>query len=131
MSEMTEVIQPNGLLDTRQRGYSQARIDDGRLFISGIGSRSDEDWEVVGSDIETQTRRVFEILETVLNEVDGDLRNVSKLTTYLIDVQRDIDGYTDVKMELFDEPYPSSTLIGVKELAIEELLIEIDADVTL
>jgi 2-iminobutanoate/2-iminopropanoate deaminase len=128
---MTDVIQPDGLLDTRRRGYSQARIDDGRLFISGIASRSDDDWEPVGDDIEAQARQVFDILEAVLMEVDRDLSAVSKVTTYLVDVKRDATGYGTVWDERFDEPYPCHTLLGVRELAVDGFLVEIDVDATL
>lgn len=128
---MTRVIQPESLLDTRRRGYSQARIDDGRLFISGIASRSNDDWEPVGDTIEEQTRRVFEILEIVLDEAGCDLSDVAKLTTYLVDVRRDMEGYMSVKRGLFEEPYPCSTLLGVDELAVEGFLIEIDVEATL
>lgn len=128
---MTEVIQPLELLDTRRRGYSQARIDDGQLFISGIASRGDDDWVVVGEGIEAQTRRVFDILEVILEEVGGDLTDVSKLTTYLVNLQRDMDGYAAVKDGYFEEPFPCSTLLGIDQLAVDGCLVEVDAEATL
>lgn len=128
---MTEVIQPDGTLDTRERGYSQARIDDGILFISGIASRESDGWIAHGSDIETQARHVFDTLATVLAEVDKDLGDVSKVTTYLINVPRDSDGYLEVWNDRFDAPYPCHTLLGVNELAVPEFLVEIDAEVVL
>ncbi|MDY6819474.1 MAG: RidA family protein [Halobacteriales archaeon] len=128
---MTEVIQPEDTLDTRERGYSQARIDDGVLFTSGIASRQSDGWIAHGDDIETQAAHVFDTLETVLAEVDKDLSDVSKVTTYLIDVPRDSEGYLEVWNERFDDPYPCHTLLGVNELAVPEFLVEIDAEVVL
>lgn len=128
---MTDVIQPDGTLDTRQRGYSQARIDDGVLFISGIASRKSDGWVAHGSDIETQATHVFDTLATVLAEVDKDLSDVSKVTTYLIDVPRDSEGFLSVWNDRFSEPYPCHTLLGINELAVPEFLVEIDAEVVL
>ena len=128
---MVQIIQPEGLMDTRQRGYSQARIQNGELYISGIASR-EGDWVAYGDDIETQTRRVFAILERVLTAVDRDLSDVAKVTTYLTEMRRDHDAYLEVWNEVFEEgPYPCHTLLGIDELAVEGFLVEVDAEVPL
>lgn len=124
-------INPDDLFDPSANNANHAVVDAGTLYISGqVGL--DADAELVGSEIESQARRSFENLQSVLDAVDKDLEDVAKVTSYLTDIHRDYGAYKEVWAELFaEEPYPAHTAIGVDALAVDGLLVEIEAQVPL
>lgn len=130
---MAEPINPPELFDAPALGFNQARVDNGILYVSGqIGVNAD--LEAAGEDIESQARKAFENLETVLEAAGKDLADVGKVTTYMVDLEENVGGYREPWSEAFDEPYPCHTLIGVDQLssiADSELLVEVDAEVSL
>tara|TARA_A100001037_G_scaffold306218_1_gene349990 strand:- start:3791 stop:4180 length:390 start_codon:yes stop_codon:yes gene_type:complete len=126
---MTVVIHPKNMPDTVSRGYSQARIDKGHISISGMVGRVGE-FKPVGADMTSQARQVFANIETILAEMDKNLSDISKVTSYLIEPRKHLQEYSDVWKEVFtEEPYPCHTLIGVHQLVQEAYLVEIDVEI--
>jgi enamine deaminase RidA (YjgF/YER057c/UK114 family) len=133
-TDMTdETINPDGLFDAEAFGFSQARKRNGVLHISGqIGV--DSELNVAGDDVESQARKAFEDLGVVLEKAGRDYDDVGKVVTYMVDLADNADGYRGPWREVFDEPYPCHTLIGVDQLspiADGELLVELDVEVGL
>lgn len=148
-----QIILPDELSDSTARLYTHARVADGILFMSGqVGWQGREadpevdevddadrpgvayregDGSVPGSDIKAQTRQAYENVAIILGEVDKELADIRKVTSYFTDIDRDFGGYKTVWGELFDEPYPCHTAIGVDSLAAEDILLEIEAEVPL
>ena len=125
---MADVIVPDGMPDTRDRHYSQARLDGTHLSVSGMVGR-DADFEPVGDDVATQARQAFDNLERVLAEVDLGLNDVSMVRSFLVDAKANYPAYEPVYLEAFDEPpYPSHTAVGIDETVIGEFLVEIEVE---
>lgn len=125
-----DVINPDSMYDPTERLYSHARVEDGTLYMSGQVGR-DATGEVVGRDIESQTRRAFENVETILGAVEADLGSIAKVTSYFTDIEADFGTYKEVWGEVFAEPYPAHTAVGVEALAVPELRLELEAEVPL
>lgn len=147
------IILPDELSDSTARLYTHARVANNVLYMSGqvgwVGrSGGDEaeapdiadrpgvdyrpgDGETPGEDIKAQTRQAFRNVEIILGEIDKELSDIRKVTSYFTNIDRDFGGYKTVWGELFDEPYPCHTAIGVQSLAAEDLLLEIEAEVPL
>jgi len=69
----------------------------------------------------------------ILEEAGLDYTDVGKVTTYMVDLDENIGDYRGPWKDVFDEPYPTHTLIGVDQLssfADGELLVEVDAEVS-
>ncbi|MDY6764858.1 MAG: RidA family protein [Halobacteria archaeon] len=126
-----EVINPDGLIDSTETGYSQAIVEDGTFYMSGqVGW--DENFNVVGEDMESQARKAFENIGVLLDEVDKDFEDIAKVTAHLVNPHDNLDEYLRVWNEFFDdEPYPCHTILGVHQLALEDFLIEIEVEVPL
>ena len=126
-----EAINPDGLIDATEIGYSQAVVAGGTLYASGqVGW--DADFEVAGDDVESQARQAFENVAVLLAEVDADLDEVAKVTSYLVDPEDRVEDYLAVFSETFDEePYPAHTILGVEALARPEFLVEVEVEVPL
>lgn len=99
------------------------------LFISGVAPL-DESGKLVGSDVVAQARQVFLNLEKVLRAAHADFGDVLKVTVFLTDVA-DRSRVNPVRQEYFGKAKPASTLIGVNELAVQGMKIEIEAVVGL
>ena len=100
------------------------------LFISGIVA-VDKDLKLVGGDdVVAQTRHIFETMKKVLAEAKATFADVLKVTVFLLDVN-DRTKINPVRQEYFGATKPASTLIGVRELALPGLKIEIAAVVGL
>lgn len=95
------------------------------LFISGV-MPVDAAGRVVGGDVVAQVRQVFRNMGAILKAAGGSFADVLKVTVYLTDVS-DRPKINPVRQEIFGKIKPASTLIGVKELALPGMKVEIDA----
>ena len=100
------------------------------LFVSGVAPLDEAGKLVGGSDVVAQARQVFANLEKVLQAAHADFADVLKVTVFLTDVA-DRSKVNPVRQEYFGQAKPASTLIGVKELAVPGMKIEIEAVVGL
>jgi 2-aminomuconate deaminase len=105
------------------------------LFVSGTSSRR-ADNTIAGAqadplgttrlDIRAQTRAVIENVREILASADATLKDVSEITTYLVNMN-DFAGYNEVYGEFFDYDGPARTTVAVHQLPHPHLLIEIRA----
>jgi 2-iminobutanoate/2-iminopropanoate deaminase len=100
------------------------------LFVSGIIA-VDKDLKLVGGDdVVAQTRCIFENMKQVLAAAGATFADVLKVTVFLVDVN-DRVKINKVRQEYFGSARPASTLIGVRELALPGVKVEIEAIVGL
>jgi 2-iminobutanoate/2-iminopropanoate deaminase len=99
------------------------------LFVSGVAPLDDKG-RLVGEDTVAQTRQIFVNMKKVLDAAGTSFSKVLKVTVFLTDVA-DRTKINPVRQEYFGAAKPASTLIGVKELAIPGMKVEIEAVVAL
>jgi len=104
--------------------FSQAvRVGD-TVWVSGqVGV--DENM-TPGEGIEAQARLMFENLQGVLSEAGATLADVVEIVTFHISMQ-DIAGFAKIKSEFIPEDYPAWTAVGVTQLVLPDLLVEMKA----
>jgi 2-iminobutanoate/2-iminopropanoate deaminase len=96
------------------------------LFVSGVAPL-DENSRLVGEgDVVMQTRQVFLNMKKILEAAGVGFEKVLKVTVYLTDIADRIK-INPVRQEFFGTSRPASTLIGVSELAITGMKVEIEA----
>ena len=100
------------------------------LFISGVPPTDKSGKVVGGDDPAAQTRQIFENMKLVLDAAGAGFADILKVTVYLLDIN-DRAKINPVRKEYFGAARPASTLIGVKELAIPGMKVEIEAVVGL
>jgi len=104
--------------------FSQAVRVDHTIWISGqVGM--DEKLQMA-EGIEAQARQAFQNLQKVLEAAGTTIEDVVELVTYHISMS-DMGKFAKVKSEFFKKDYPAWTAVGVKELVIPGLLVEIRA----
>ena len=106
--------------------FSDAVSFGGMLFISGVVA-IDADGHLVGrDDVSQQAEQVFANIGTVLSSVGAGYDNLLKVTVFLTSVD-DRQVVDQIRRRMFGESRPASTLIGVKELALPDIRIEVEA----
>lgn len=73
-----------------------------------------------------QAREAFRRVLALIQAAGGTADDVVKLTVYLCDMGGRAD-FSAARREVFAEPLPCSTLVGVNALVSPDLLVEIDA----
>ena len=113
----------------RERAYSPAvKITGGTtIYMAGQTGYQDDRGEVYPGDFDSQVRIAFERMRKTLQADGGGLDDIVTMTVFVTDMANGT-RFTQLRKEFFREDrYPASALIGVKELARPEMLIEIQA----
>ncbi len=109
-------------------GYSHVvEVVSGRMvYISGQVPLDSSGNLVGAGDLEAQTRQVFENLKAALAAVGGDFNNVAKFTYFLLDASQ-LQIVRTVRNEYINTANPpASSLIEVRRLFRDDILIEIE-----
>jgi enamine deaminase RidA (YjgF/YER057c/UK114 family) len=115
----------------RPRGYTHAvAVEGGRhIFIAGQVAL-DKDGNLVGKgDLRAQADKALDNLIAALAAAGAAPADVVKVNTYVVNYKpADYPIIREARSRIFGgENPPASTLIGGQALALEELLIEIEA----
>ena len=94
--------------------YSHAVHVGDLVFCSGQTPIDPGTMELVGDDIQAQTKQVLQNLEAVLTSLGLDLASVIKTTVFLTTME-DFQGMNAVYAEMFGAHRPSRTTVAVKE----------------
>ncbi len=105
--------------------YSQAVHCNNTVYLSGQIPLDPVSGELVGGSIDAQTRRVFENLKMVCEAAGGSLGQIVRVGIYLTDLAS-FSAVNAVMAEVFTEPYPARSTIGVAALP-RGAEVEVDA----
>ena len=106
--------------------YTDAVRGGDQLYLSGVAPLDAQGALVGAGDPVAQTRCVLENMALVLEAAGASFVDVVKVVVYLKDVSHRA-AINPVRQEFFGESRPASTLIEVSDLAVEGMLVEIDA----
>jgi len=90
--------------------YSQAIKVGNLLFISGQISINPETNEFIDSNIEKQTEQVLKNIKSILEAANSSLRNVVKVTIYLINMD-DFLLLNNIYSKYFKESLPARSCV--------------------
>jgi 2-iminobutanoate/2-iminopropanoate deaminase len=103
--------------------YSPAVKAGGFVYVSGQVPRDPVSGELVGDDVESQTRQVVKNIERALNAAGGSLTDVISVIVYLADID-DWGRFNTAYKELMPQPYPTRTALGAN---LRGIFVEISA----
>ncbi len=104
--------------------FSQAVRVDNTVWVSGQVGMDKKG--AVGETIEEQTRMAFQNLKSVLAESNASMDDIVELVTYHTSM-KDMKIFGKVKSEFILNNYPAWTAVGVTELVMPQLMLEIRA----
>lgn len=105
--------------------FSQATRVGDMIWVSGqVGI--DASMTPAGG-IEAQAHTAFQNLSSVLEAAGANLSDVVELMTFHTELQADMQAFAQVKDEYFPDRYPSWSAVGISQLALPGLRVEIRA----
>ncbi len=114
-------------------GYTHVvEVTGGRTVYIAGQIAADRDFHIVGKgDFRAQAQQVFENLKAALAAVGADLSHVVKLNYYVLDMANRA-ALLEVRDRYVNKEHPpASTLVEVRKLALDDLLLEIEAEASL
>ena len=113
----------------RERAYSPAvKVTGGTtIYLAGYGAFQDEAGKSFAGDFDGQVRLSFARMRQTLEKAGGKLDDIVTMTVFITDMANGT-RFTQLRKEFFQEGrFPASALIGIKELARPEMMVEIQA----
>ena len=108
--------------------YPHARKVGDLIYLSGVGPRQPGTNEIPGGpihdangkpqeyDIKAQTKAVVDNISRILEEAGSSIDNVLDVTSFLIDMDRDFQGYNEVWAETLGKVGPTRTTLAIRAL---------------
>jgi enamine deaminase RidA (YjgF/YER057c/UK114 family) len=108
-------------------GYSRALRAGNLIYVTGT-TATDERGEIVGvGDAYAQTVQVIHNIERALAALGASLKDVVRTRIFVTDISR-WEEYGRAHGEFFDEIKPCTTMVEVRRLIDDRMLVEIEAD---
>lgn len=119
MYEVTTTGAPGG-----SGPFSQAIVEDGKIYTAGQGGVDPETGEIVDGGIAPETKQVLSNIEKILEAAGASLDDVVKVNVYLTNID-DYDELNSTYSKFFDDPYPVRSVVEVSDLPID-IRIEVE-----
>ena len=81
---------------------------------------------MVGKDEYEQSRQIFSRIEHIIKAAGGTMDNMVKMTIFVVDITKNTEVWR-ARREFFTGDFPASTLVEVRSLANQYVLVEIEA----
>ena len=105
-----EAMQPDGMA-VPKAPYSPVVVGGDLVYTAGqVGF--DANGDLVDGGVVEQTRQALENVRLALAAAGCGLDDVLKVNAYLADLG-DFEGFNEVYLSFFSEPYPARTTVGV------------------
>ncbi|AUY53655.1 Rid family hydrolase [Streptomyces sp. CB01881] len=112
-------------------GYSQAVQVGETVYVSGQLSH-DRNGDFVGAgDFELQVRTTLENLDLVLRQFGAERSQIVETTVLVRNLRENFEAAARLHADYFGEHRPTSTVMGISDLALPDQLVEIGALVRL
>ena len=117
------MVDIEGLPATRSLAYANAVVAGEFIFVAGQAG-TDESGRVVSPEFEAQTRRTFENIEVAPAAAGSDLSPMLTMTVFITD-WRYGPAFICVRGELLGDNLAASATIGIAQLALPVMLVEV------
>jgi enamine deaminase RidA (YjgF/YER057c/UK114 family) len=125
-----EITNPDGLYDPRPHGYSHiATVPANSILVFVAGQAGTDEEGKLSKEFRAQVQFTFKNLAIALKSKGLGMQHIAKLTTLVVDYDAEKHKILieEGKKVWADEKFPVNTLIPVSRLALDGMLIEIDA----
>lgn len=109
-------------------GYSRLVRAGAHVYVTGTTAWLPGGGRVGDGDAAAQARQAILNVERALHEVGADLRDVVRTRMFVVDIRRDWEAVGRAHAEFFGAVRPATTMVEVRRLIEDWMLVEIEAD---
>jgi len=109
-------------------GYSRVVKVGAHIFVTGTTATLTEGRHVGDGDAYAQARQAISNIEGALGQVGATLTDVVRTRIFVIDIRRDWEAIGRAHAEFFGHIRPATTMVEVRRLIDDWMLVEIEAD---
>ena len=120
-----EVVDVPELGDSTRWSYEQCIRTGNWVSVAGQ-TGVNEEYSPVSHEFEPQVRQAFDNVEYALEAAGGGLEDITHMTVFLTDM-RHVEDFVKLRGERLGDDLATSSLIGVDQLALPPLLVEIES----
>jgi len=112
----------------RTFGYSRLVKVGPFIYVSGT-TATNEQGQIVGiGDAYAQSMQIWKNIEKALSKVGASLAHVVRTRMFVVDIEKHSDAVGKAHGVAFASIRPASTMIGISELLVPEMLVEFEVD---
>ncbi len=108
-------------------GYCRAVLAGNHVFVSGTAPVAPGGGTFAPGDAYAQARRCFEIIDRALQELGVGRAAVTRTRMFVTDISRWAE-FGRAHQEFFGANPPATTMVEIKKLISDDMLIEVEAD---
>ena len=108
-------------------GFSRAVRIGNQIFVSGTVAVDGENKVIAPNNYYEQTKFIIQKIEKVIKEAGGSLSDVVRTRIYVLDINQ-WEDVARAHKEFFGSIKPATSMIEIKGLIGEGLVVEIEAD---
>jgi enamine deaminase RidA (YjgF/YER057c/UK114 family) len=109
-------------------GYARLVRAGEHIYVTGTTATLPGGGHAGDGDAHAQARQVILNIERALKQAGADLRDVVRTRIYVVDIQRDWEAVGRAHAEFFGEIRPATSMVEVRRLIEDWMLVEIEAD---
>jgi enamine deaminase RidA (YjgF/YER057c/UK114 family) len=109
-------------------GYSRLVRVGQHIYVTGTTATLPDGSHTGDADAYAQARQAILNIERALAKVEATLKDVVRTRMFVVDIQRDWQAVGRAHAELFGEIRPAATMVEVRRLIDDWMLVEIEAD---
>ena len=111
----------------RAVGYCRALRAGDRILVTGTAPVAEDGGVFAPGDPEAQARRCLELIERALRDLGADRTWVVRTRMFVTDIDR-WEAFGRAHAAFFGDAHPATTMVEVRRLIAEDMLIEIEAE---
>jgi enamine deaminase RidA (YjgF/YER057c/UK114 family) len=96
------------------------------IFLAGMTPVDDQRRLVGAGNFDQQVEQVWENMRLAVEKAGGTLSDIVTMTVFLTDLGHG-NRFVELRQRKFGKNFPASALIGINQLAVPGMLIEIQA----
>lgn len=125
MTQINKDVRSLGIPWEKSAAFSQAIKVGDTIYVAGqLGH--DEKGDLVGMDFESQVRQTYANIQKLLSMYGASLENLVEEIVFVTNLVGSFESLGTIRNEVFQGMIPpTSTLVEVSRLALEEQLVEI------
>ena len=112
-------------------GYCRALRVGNLVYVTGTAPVADDGSVFAPGDARAQARRCFEIIDRALAGLGAARSNIVRTRMFVTDIARDWEAIGRAHAEALGEVRPATTMVEVRRLIADWMLVEIEADAAL